>query len=138
MVGKTTSRSLIGRLLLLLLLAPILMPSSSALSQSAEGRGATGELERSFQDFLTAYRPEMRRRNRAYLKSVHPKLPEEMYDFFFDVTLQMMQFSEDQDLEPTVECQDFKACKAVYPQPNDSWAAQRFILHEGAWRWLDQ
>ena len=24
------------------------------------------------------------------------------------------------------------------PQPNDSWAAQRFIWHEGNWRWLDQ
>ncbi len=79
----------------------------------------------------------MRRRNGAYLKSVHPKLPDEMYDFFFDVTLQMMQFSEDEDLEPTIECQEFKVCKVVYPQPNDSWAAQRFISHEGAWRWLD-
>ncbi len=138
MVGKTRSRSLIGPLLLLLLLAPILKPSSPALSQSAEGGAAKGALERSFQDFLATYRHEMRRRNRAYLKSFHPKLPEEMYDFFFDVTLQMMQFSEDQDLEPTVECQDFKVCRAVYPQPNDGWAAQRFILHEGAWRWLDQ
>ena len=114
------------------------MPPSSALSQTAEGTEATKELERSFQEFLQEYRHEMRRRNGTYLKSVHPKLPDEMYDFFFDVTLQMMQFSEDEDLEPALECEEFQVCKVIYPQPNNSWAAQRFIFHEGAWRWLDQ
>ena len=61
-----------------------------------------------------------------------------MNDFFFDVTLQMMNFSEERGLERTIECQEFKVCKVVYPQPDDSWAAQRFILYEGDWRWLDQ
>ena len=138
MVGKTMSQHLIETFVLFLLTASFLIPFSSPLSQETERTMAMGELERSFQAFLQEYRHEMKRRNGVYLMSVHPKLPEEMYDFFFDVTQQMMQFSEDQDLEPTIECQEFKVCKVVYPQPNDSWAAQRFILHEGAWRWLDQ
>ena len=60
-----------------------------------------------------------------------------MHGFFFNITLQMMNFSEERDLERTIECQEFKVCKVVYPQSNDSWAAQRFILYEGDWRWLD-
>ena len=114
------------------------MPSSSPLSQTTAGTEATNELERSYQAFLQEYRHEIKRRNATYLKTVHPNLPDEMYDFFFDVTLQMMQFSEEQSLEPTIECQEFKVCKVVYPQPNDSWAAQRFILYENRWRWLEQ
>jgi len=125
-------------LALLLLLAWVLVPSSSVLSQEAAGTAAMGELERSFEAFLQEYSHEIRRRNGVYLKSVHPKLPDEMYDFFFDVTQQMMRFSEEQGLDPTIECQEFKICKAIFPQPNDSWAAQRFIFYENGWRWLDQ
>lgn len=81
----------------------------------------------------------MRARNTAYLKAVHPKLPAETCAFFFDVTLNMMRYAdENETVEPKIECQDFNVCKVVYPQPNDSWAAQRFIRHEGDWRWLDQ
>lgn len=138
MVSKTMSQHLLGALVLFLLSAAVLMPSSSTLSQETEGTVTMGELERSFETFLQEYQPEMKRRNGVYLKSVHPKLPEEMYDFFFDVTQQMMQFSEEQGLEPTIECQEFKVCKAIYPQPNDSWAAQRFIFYENSWRWLEQ
>ncbi len=131
-------RYLLALCLLFLLMAPALMPSSSPLSQTTAGTEATNELERSYQAFLQEYRHEIKRRNATYLKTVHPNLPDEMYDFFFDVTLQMMQFSEEQSLEPTIECQEFKVCKVVYPQPNDSWAAQRFILYENRWRWLEQ
>ncbi|NNE83746.1 MAG: hypothetical protein HKN28_07225 [Alphaproteobacteria bacterium] len=113
------------------------MPSS-AHSQTTQGTDATGALTRSFQEFLLQYWPEIRSRNGTYLKSVHPKLPEEMHDFFFDLTLQMMQFSDEQGLDPKLECQEFKVCKVIYPQPNDNWAAQRFILHDDTWRWLDQ
>ena len=122
----------------ILLMAPAFGPFSSALPQTSEGPEAASELARSFETFLQVYRHEIKRRNGPYLKSLHPKLPEEMHDFFFDVTLQMMRFSEEQGLRPTVECQEFKVCKVVYPQPNDSWAAQRFILYENSWRWLDQ
>ena len=59
-----------------------------------------------------------------------------MSDFFFDATLQMMRHSDENGLEPAVECQEYKVCKAVYTQPGGSWAAQSFILYEGAWRWL--
>ena len=50
-----------------------------------------------------------------------------MHDLFFDATLQMMDFSEETGLERTIECQEFNVCKVVYPQPNDSWAAQRLF-----------
>jgi len=136
MASKT--RYVLAPFLLFLSIALALVPSSSPLSQTTAGPEATNELERSFRAFLQEYRHEIRRRNGTYLKSVHPKLSEEMYDFFFDLTLQMMQFSEEQGLGPTVECQEFKVCKVVYPQPDDSWAAQRFILYEDSWRWLDQ
>ena len=109
-----------------------------AHSQATQGTDATGALTRSFQEFLLQYWSKIRSRNGTYLKSVHPKLPEEMHDFFFDVTLQMMQFSDEQGLDPKLECQEFKVCQVIYPQPNDSWAAQRFILHDDTWRWLDQ
>jgi len=61
-----------------------------------------------------------------------------MYNFFFDVTLEMMKYSVDEGLEPTIECQEYKVCKVIYRQPNESWAAQQFILHENSWRWLGQ
>ena len=111
---------------------------SPAMAQTSVRPGGTSELQRSFASFLGVYRGEIKRRNAAYLESVHPKLPKKMHEIFFDVTLQMMRYSEQQGLAPKIECQDFKVCKAVYPQPNDGWAAQRFILHENRWRWLDQ
>lgn len=138
MASKTTSRYLLALFPLCLLIGPAFMPSSSAVSQTTPETIATGDLKRSFQAFLQDYRHEIRRRNAAYLKSVHPKLPEDMHGFFFDVTGDMMKFSEEQGLEPTLECQEFKVCKVIYPQPGGSWAAQRFILHDNGWRWLDQ
>ncbi len=115
-----------------------LMLSSSALPQTTPDTIVAEDLERSFQAFLQEYRPEMRRRNAAYLKTVHPKLPEEMHGFFFDITLQMMKFSDDQGVELTIECQEFRICKVIYPQPEGGWAAQRFILSGDGWRWLEQ
>ncbi len=138
MASKTMRRYLLALFPLCLLVGPALMPSSPAVSQTNPDAMAIEDLEHSFQAFLRDYRPEMRRRNAAYLKTVHPKLPEEMHDFFFDITLQMMKFSDDQGLEPTMECQDFKVCKVIYPQPEGGWAAQRFILSGDGWRWLEQ
>lgn len=34
------------------------------------------------------------------------------------------------------ECKKYKICKVTWPPPEDSWAAQSFIKHEGAWRIL--
>ena len=114
------------------------MPSSSAISQTTPGTNTIDDLERSFQAFLQDYRREIKLRNATYLKSVHPKLPKKMYDFFLDVTLDMMKFSEAEGLKPTIECQEYKVCKVIYLQPNESWAAQHFILYENRWRLLDQ
>lgn len=94
--------------------------------------------EESFRAFLQEYWAEIKDRDKEYLKSIHPELPEDMYDFFFDATLQMMEYSEDKNLERTIDCVDLDICKVTYPQPNDSWAAQQFIRHDGAWRWLPQ
>ena len=122
------------KLLLYCLLASVVAESSMAATQDGGG-----DMEGSFRQFLGEYWPQMKARNSDYLKTVHPKLPAEAYDFFFDVTLNMMQYVEtNQTIDPKIECQDFNVCKVIYPQPNDSWAAQRFILHQGAWRWLDQ
>jgi hypothetical protein len=116
------------------LLASIVAKSSIAITQDS-----SGDVEDSFRQFLGEYWPQMKARNSDYLKTVHPKLPAEAYDFFFDITLAMMQYAETNEaVEPKIECQDFNVCKVIYPQPNDSWAAQRFILYQGAWRWLDQ
>ncbi len=105
----------------------------------AAAQDGSNELAVKFQAFLGEYQPQMKARNADYLKSVHPKLPAEAYDFFFDVTLNMMKYAEETEgAEPKIECQEFNVCRVIYPQPNDSWAAQRFILHEGNWRWLDQ
>ncbi len=136
---KMDSRILLAALVLLL--SAVLPCSQHSLAQSlpAPSQEISEELEERFQQFLDGYWPEIKKRNHAYLNSVHPILPEGMYDFFFDITLDMMRHSEENTgIEPTIECQDFEICKVVYPQPNDSWAAQRFILHEDAWRWLDQ
>jgi hypothetical protein len=113
-------------------------PPFVALAQSDDGeKAAVAALETSFRSFLAEYRQEVRQRNVDYLKIVHPKLPPEQYDFFFDITLQMMRHSDENGLEPKIECREYGVCKAVYMQPGGSWAAQTFILHEGDWRWLD-
>ena len=117
---------------------PALPQPSTVRSQATPAPTAPKELERSFGEFLEGYWQEIQQRNETYLASLHPKLPKEMHDFFFDATLQMMNFSEKKGLERTIECQNFKVCKVTYPQPNDSWAGQRFILYEGNWRWLNQ
>lgn len=96
------------------------------------------KIEASFQTFLTQYRREIKRRNHAYLKRVHPSLPAEMYDFFLDVTIRMMTYSDEKGIAPQVECREYKVCKATYTQADGSWAAQQFIFHDGTWRWLDQ
>ena len=116
-----------------------LLAMAVAQSSLAATQDDGGDLEGKFRQFLSEYWPQIKARNPDYLKAVHPKLPVEAYGFFFDVTLDMMQYAEKNEaVEPKVECQDFNVCKVIYPQPNDSWAAQRFILHQGAWRWLDQ
>ena len=110
-----------------------------SFAQSPSDQVRVDELEKSFRQFLSEYWQEMKQRNSVYLRAVHPKLPGEAHEFFFDVTLDMMRYAEaTEGVEPTIVCQDFSVCKVVYPQPNNSWAAQRFILHDGAWRWLDQ
>ena len=122
-----------GKILLCCLLILAVLQSSFAATQGDV------DVEGSFRQFLGEYWPQMKARNADYLKTVHPKLPAEAYGFFFDATLGMMQYAETNEaVEPKIECQDFNVCKVIYPQPNDSWAAQRFILHQGAWRWLDQ
>ena len=95
------------------------------------------ELESSFNGFLGTYIKEIKSGNTSYLKAVHPKLPEEQYDFFLNITLNMMKYAHENTLSPTVTCREFNICKAVWPQPANSWAAQSFIRHEGVWRWLD-
>lgn len=114
--------------------------SFTARAQSGDRAdfASVAEIETSFQNFLAEYRREIKRRNRAYLGNVHPSLPGEMHDLFLDITINMMKFSEDNGLEPAIECRDYAVCKVVYTQPDNSWAAQQFIFHNGAWRWLDQ
>ena len=139
MSSSAMPRYLLAILIVAFEALPSLQPPSSARAQTDAGPAAMAELEASFQAFLEVYWQELKDRNRTFLASVHPKLPQDMYDFFFDMTLSMMRYSEDNpEVEPAIECQEFNICKVVYPQPNGSWAAQRFILYEGTWRWLDQ
>lgn len=120
----------------LLVALAVAMPPLAVRAQTGGDKAAMAELERSFRLFLADFRQRIHRHDANYVKTVHPRLPAEMYDFFFDVTLQMMRHSEETGQEPAVECQEYKVCKAVYTQPGGSWAAQSFILYEGAWRWL--
>ena len=94
------------------------------------------ELESSFQDFHSTYIREIKSGNTEFLRSVHPKLPEEIYSFFIGITLDMMKHANDEGLGPAVTCREYNICKATWPQPGGSWAAQTFILHEGKWQWL--
>lgn len=92
--------------------------------------------EESFRSFLDVYVERVDARDVAYLREVHPDLPEEMHDFFLDATTDMMQHSRAEGLEPEIECREYDVCKVVWTQPGGSWAAQRFILHEEDWRFL--
>jgi len=101
------------------------------------GKGDEGNgLEADFHAFLETYVQEVKQRNADYLVSVHPDLPAEMREFFFDATLGMMKHADEQGLEPAIECKEYNVCKVTWPQPGGSWAAQSFIRHEGAWRFL--
>lgn len=113
-----------------------LAPLYAGCADRSADDASVDALEASFQAFLEEYWAEIKERDKAYLQTVHPELPEDAYDFFFDATLQMMEHSEKENLERTIECQEFRICKVIYPQPIDSWAAQQFIRHEGSWRWL--
>jgi len=95
-------------------------------------------LEKGFQQFLPIYIEKINQRDNDYLAEIHPDLPKEMYGFFFDLTLDMMKHAEANGLQPTVACKEYGVCKVTWPQPNDSWAAQTFILHKGRWRWLGE
>jgi hypothetical protein len=114
--------------------------TAAAYAQSTGGNGAPtiAEIETSFRTFLTEYRREIKQRNRDYLSGIHPNLPADMHDLFLDITINMMKFTDENDVEPQIACQEYAACKVTYTQPNDTWAAQQFILHNGAWRWLEQ
>ena len=94
------------------------------------------DLEADFRAFFDTYVQEIDQRNVEYLRGVHPDLPSEMHEFFFDATQSMMKHADEQGLEPAIECEDYDVCEVTWPQPGDSWAAQRFIRHEGAWRFL--
>ena len=134
----TPRRYIVVAIFISLCLWPIMIPTTSANAQTSSGTNITDELAHSFQEFLREYAAELKLRNIDYLKSVHPNLPEHMSDFFIDVTLDMMKYSEAEDLNPTIECQEYGVCKVTYPQPNNSWAAQQFIFYENSWRILDQ
>ncbi len=94
------------------------------------------DVEADFQTFFEAYVQGITQRNTEYLLSVHPDLPSEMHEFFFDVTQEMMQYAGEHGLEPSVECREYNVCKVTWPQPGGSWAAQSFIRHQGEWRFL--
>jgi hypothetical protein len=131
-------RFILAPIFLIFIAAPGFVVPPTVRAQTIPEPQTTNELQRSFRAFLDDFWQEIQHRNEIFLASVHPKLPKEMHDLFFDATLQMMNFSEETGSERTIECQEFNVCKVVYPQPNDSWAAQRFISYNGEWRWLDQ
>jgi hypothetical protein len=97
----------------------------------------SSELETGFRSFLKTYISQIKQRNADYLRKVHPKLPADMYGFFFDLTLGMMKYASEESLSPNIECREYNICKVIWPQPGESWAAQTFILHEGKWLWFD-
>lgn len=104
----------------------------------AAGCGGREDLNSEFRPFLDTYVREIHERDREYLRNVHPELPEEMSDFFLDVTLSMMRYAEENGLEPTIECEEYDVCQVTWPQPGGNWAAQRFIRQEGAWQFLPE
>jgi len=124
-------------LTLIAVIAPILLitstiPALSAVSARAES------LKADFQDFLPTYIEAINNRDADFLATVHPELPTEMTDFFFDLTLDMMSYAETNGLQPSVACKTYGVCKVTWPQPEGHWAAQTFIRHEGRWLWLSE
>lgn len=105
---------------------------------SATQTTAKEALKANFLQFLPSYIEHIKKKDGKFLSAVHPELPESMYDFFFTATQNMMRYAEKNHLQPTVTCKDYGVCKVTWPQPNDSWAAQSFIRHEGTWRWLSE
>ena len=122
------------------------LPLAAACREEREARSADREAmsteteeistEESFRSFLGVYTERVDARDVAYLREVHPDLPEKMHDFFLDVTADMMRHSRAEGLEPEIECREYEVCKVVWTQPGGSWAAQHFILHEADWRFL--
>jgi len=136
MKRKVTSR--VSTLAAPLFLSIGLAATAPAPAANGAASPTIAEIEASFRTFLAEYRREIKQRNQAYLSRIHPNLPAEMRDFFLDVTIDMMKYSDANDIAPQITCREYAVCKATYTQPNDSWAAQTFILHDGAGRWLDQ
>jgi len=95
------------------------------------------ELESSFRQFLAVYIDEMKSGNKQYLETIHPSLPAGQRGFFIGITLDMMRHADEEHLKPGITCREYGICKATWPQPGGSWAAQTFIRYDGAWKWLD-
>lgn len=112
-------------------------PAVAAPAHAAEASEAQ-QLKADFQDFLSVYIRKMEEKDTDFLARVHPELPGELYDFFFDATQAMMRHAQKNGLPPDIACKDYGVCTATWPQPGDSWAAQSFIRHEGTWRWLSE
>lgn len=93
-------------------------------------------LRSDFEQFLPTYVQAVKQGNVAFLARIHPDLPPEMVDFFFDLTQGMMRHAEQHDLQPEIECRAYGVCTVTWPQPQGHWAAQSFIRHDGKWRWL--
>ena len=119
-----------GYLLLFFAFSLVLGPICPALGDE------TSELESSFRQFLADYIIQVKKGNREYLEVVHPGLPREQRSFFIGITIDMMKHADENDLKPAITCRDYGICKATWPQPGGSWAAQHFIRHDGNWRWL--
>ena len=126
---KTTSgwkHAWIGRALFLV---PFALTSCSAPREAAT-------IEDDFRVFLKDYVAHIESRDRSFLHTVNPELPEDMNDFFFDVTMNMMKHAKDEGLDPTVNCKEYGVCTVTWPLSDGSWAAQSFIRHDGKWQFL--
>lgn len=93
-------------------------------------------LRSDFEPFLATYVRAVKQKDTAFLARIHPELPPEMVDFFFDLTQGMMRHAEQHDLQPEIACRAYGVCTVTWPQPQGHWAAQSFIRHAGEWRWL--
>lgn len=118
-------------------LASLLLITLTAPAIAAKG-DQVESLKADFQDFLPTYIEAVKKRDADFLAGVHPDLPKEMTDFFFDLTQDMMRYAETNGLQPSITCKTYGVCKVTWPQPEDHWAAQSFIRHEGKWRWLSE
>lgn len=113
-------------------LAAVLLPTGAVRPQ-AENVPA---LEHDFRMFFERYRDAIEQRDVAFLRRAHPDLPEDMHDFFLDLTDDMMAYGRRRGIAPTFECEEYEVCKVIFAQPGDTKAWQTFIRHEGMWRWL--